>query len=118
MVRNRIKYNRSAFWNKIFKQPGWVCGWWRKWLWWKLFYPIGAVILKTTDGGHTWNQMPLNLSDKIELKAIHYINDSVGFTIGISAILKTSDAGNTWEQIKFENLGGAMQKISLMGVLE
>jgi photosystem II stability/assembly factor-like uncharacterized protein len=77
--------------------------------------PIGAVMLKTTDGGDTWEKITLNLNDKIELKSIHFINASVGFAIGISSILITRDGGNSWEQKIIENLEGTMQKIDFNG---
>lgn len=77
--------------------------------------PIGAVMLKTTDGGNSWEKIELNLIDKIELTSILFINDSVGFAIGNSSILKTNNGGNSWVQNKIENLDGTMQKIDFNG---
>ncbi len=77
--------------------------------------PIGAVMLKTMDGGDSWEKVTLNLNDKIALKSIHFINDSIGFAIGISSILTTRDGGNSWEQKIIKNLGGTMQKIDFNG---
>jgi photosystem II stability/assembly factor-like uncharacterized protein len=74
--------------------------------------PIGAVILKTTDGGETWKEVTLNLNDKIGLKSVQFINNLVGFAVGNSSILKTIDGGDTWEQTKINNLNGTMQKVA------
>lgn len=77
--------------------------------------PIGAVMLKTTDGGDTWENVTLNLNSKIELKSVHFINDLVGFAVGISSILITEDGGNSWEQQIIENLERTMLKIDFNG---
>ncbi len=66
--------------------------------------PIGGVIVKTTDGGLTWNQIPVNMTERVELRAVYFISETVGFAIGGATILKTEDAGNTWQETIFEQL--------------
>jgi photosystem II stability/assembly factor-like uncharacterized protein len=78
--------------------------------------PIGAVILKTIDGGETWKEIPLNLDNEIELNSVHFINNSTGFAVGNSSIL-TTNGGDTWEQTKIDNLNGTMQKIDFNGAI-
>jgi photosystem II stability/assembly factor-like uncharacterized protein len=66
--------------------------------------PIGGVIVKTSDGGLTWNQIPVSMTEKVELRAVHFINETVGFAIGGATLLRTDDAGNTWKETVFEEL--------------
>ena len=62
-----------------------------------------GVFLKTTDGGQTWTESPVQLA-KIEipsLNAIHFISPDVGWMVGVDSgddgvVLKTTDAGSSW----------------------
>ena len=74
-----------------------------------------SVMLKTTDGGTSWNKVSLNLSEKIELNAIKFVNDTIGFAIGNYTILKTIDAGETWDSTNISNLNGDMREIDFNG---
>ena len=54
-----------------------------------------GLIVKTINGGETWNSMETNTIDT--LKSILFSNDSVGFCISsTSTILYTTDYGETW----------------------
>jgi photosystem II stability/assembly factor-like uncharacterized protein len=66
--------------------------------------PPGAIMLHTTDGGQTWNKVSISLSEKIELRAICFVNDSVGFSAGGRSILSTKDRGITWKETKVDGL--------------
>ncbi|MBA4313082.1 MAG: hypothetical protein C0417_10685 [Chlorobiaceae bacterium] len=62
-------------------------------------YAVGdySTILKTTNGGATWQVIP-NAAGMIEpLFAVQFITGSIGYAAGESGrILKTTDAGTTW----------------------
>lgn len=63
-------------------------------------YVLGkkSTLLKTTDGGNTWND--ISLSGNSDYKEIYFINILTGFITGRSGhILKTDDGGSTWETI-------------------
>ncbi|MDG1331877.1 MAG: YCF48-related protein [Crocinitomicaceae bacterium] len=69
-------------------------------------YIVGedSTILKSTDGGQTWQQLPMNginivgLDD--EFRDIDFIDENVGFLVsGYSGIFRTSDGGQTWNVI-------------------
>lgn len=58
-----------------------------------------AVILKTTDGGVSWNYFA-GLHYCIFINGLYFINESVGFltvkNIGSSSIMKTTNGGLSW----------------------
>jgi photosystem II stability/assembly factor-like uncharacterized protein len=75
-----------------------------------------GVILKTVDGGHTWQQQfntdydqPINSSLRLPYRfyCVSFINESEGWALGVlsfdnfgpSFILKTSDGGLNWELV-------------------
>lgn len=55
-------------------------------------YAVGQIIMKTTDAGLTWTSLygPTWLSD------VYFINENIGFVIGIGTTLKTIDGGANW----------------------
>ena len=55
------------------------------------------TILKTTDGGTTFNLCPTVTNNR--LNSICFINSSTGFAVGeFYTILKTTDAGYHWSE--------------------
>jgi photosystem II stability/assembly factor-like uncharacterized protein len=62
-----------------------------------------AVIVRTTDGGKTWIDTPIELP-KIQIptfNAIHFISPDVGWAVGLDSgndgiIVKTTDGGLSW----------------------
>lgn len=57
------------------------------------------VILRTVNGGITWNPVTLTSNDSLDIKRIKFPTDSVGYAIGTGQyhnMLKTTDKGNTW----------------------
>ncbi len=57
-----------------------------------------GIVIKTTDGGDTWEQM--TPAGTPWLTGISFINLNTGFVCGMGGdILKTSDGGETWESI-------------------
>jgi len=77
--------------------------------------PFSDVMLRTKDGGITWERVSLNLSEKTELHSVRFVNNSIGFAIGNSLIIRTIDGGNSWEEKRIDNLGGIMQNIDFNG---
>ena len=52
-------------------------------------------VLRTTDGGETWTQVPTNVS--FTLLSIQFLNDEEGWAVGRGGvILRSSDEGKTW----------------------
>jgi len=55
-------------------------------------YPGNPFILKTTDGGESWDQTVINSLPQ----SIHFTNNSIGFCAAYDGIYKTTDSGNSW----------------------
>jgi len=54
-----------------------------------------AVILKTIDGGTSWNTPFISLTS--QFTSMTFASDSIGFLVGDGgAVMKTTDAGNNW----------------------
>lgn len=71
-----------------------------------------AVILKTTDGGQHWSEMPIDLPKvKIPtLNSIHFISAEVGWAVGVDSatppdglVVKTTDGGSSWSGAMIRN---------------
>lgn len=81
-------------------QYGWICG-------------FESRILRTTDGGKSWEGIQsilidTTISNNIQLESIHFVNENIGFTSGPdlssarnnrSDLLKSTDGGVTWKSI-------------------
>jgi photosystem II stability/assembly factor-like uncharacterized protein len=53
-----------------------------------------AIILKTTNGGLTWDE---KIIDSIfVLKSVYFNNNNIGWAVGNSSLLKTTDGGLDW----------------------
>ena len=65
------------------------------------------VVLKTTDGGVTWENKVVSIEDQFVKGEwgwkIQFLNDQIGFVsleaFDVGAILKTTDGGETWARI-------------------
>ncbi len=62
-----------------------------------------AVILKTKDGGKSWNQVFYKKQDGIFLNSMTFLNDKNGFVVGDPVngrfyLLRTTDGGETWDE--------------------
>ncbi|MFN8398288.1 MAG: T9SS type A sorting domain-containing protein [Bacteroidia bacterium] len=61
--------------------------------------PDSIWVLKTTDGGLTWNEKSVRTFGFFKLQGIGFINDQVGWVGGDccqATIFKTTDGGDTW----------------------
>lgn len=71
----------------------------------------GAYVFRTDDGGETWNQTTLNLSNSYEYKFmdIDFANESEGYLVSTKVnvdgtnengiVMKSADNGETWDEI-------------------
>ena len=66
------------------QQDGWICG-------------SGGTLLKTNDGGSSWEQISTNFNN--DFYAIFFIDENIGWLVGSNGIiLKTIDRGKEWNQ--------------------
>ena len=57
----------------------------------------GGTILKTTNGGQTWNRMRVGSSINQTFRGVWFVNANTGFAVGdLGIIVRTTDAGFTW----------------------
>ena len=63
-------------------------------------YDAPGVIVKTTDGGHTWNEIFPGVGEIDGLEAICFITPDKGFAAGWNNyFIKTTDGGTTWNPV-------------------
>ncbi|MFH0758479.1 MAG: YCF48-related protein, partial [Bacteroidota bacterium] len=66
-------------------ENGWIAGW-------------SGDILKTTDGGTTWNELTSGTTES--LKDVFFTDSYTGWIVGESGlILKTTDGGTSWNEL-------------------
>jgi len=75
----------------------------------------GSIIYKTTDAGVTWVKKSLAITKGSDLQSVFFINENIGFAVGLGLYIKTTDGGQTWTNFEFEpNFQGIMRKISFV----
>jgi photosystem II stability/assembly factor-like uncharacterized protein len=67
----------------------------------------GSVVLRSADGGDSWQRLPPPSTDLLDFRDINAINDTTAYVLSIdngplSRIYKTTDAGKTWT-LQFRN---------------
>lgn len=70
----------------------------------------GSVVYKTTDSGDNWEKLNIPY-EWSELNSVAFINENIGFAIGLGLHIKTIDGGQTWNQFEFD-YQGLMKKIT------
>jgi photosystem II stability/assembly factor-like uncharacterized protein len=59
-----------------------------------------GIILRSSDGGENFVQVPSGVGNGIDLWDVKMINDTLGWVCGLNqTLLKTTDAGLTWQPI-------------------
>jgi len=86
-------------------ERGWAVGHW-------------GAILATTDGGRTWTQQRLDLTQDRPLFAVHFVDARHGVAVGLwSLVLVTDDGGATWHERKLDVPPGAKKAdLNLLGL--
>lgn len=67
----------------------------------------GGTVLRTADGGATWQKLSIPEADKLDFRDIDAVSETTAYTLSIgpgpaSRIYKTTDAGAHW-QLQFTN---------------
>ncbi|MBX2971953.1 MAG: T9SS type A sorting domain-containing protein [Flavobacteriales bacterium] len=55
---------------------------------------VGGQIWKSTDAGHTWEQLPHSTAN--DQFSVFFLNEQVGWTVGATSGARTTDGGQTW----------------------
>ncbi|ONR21325.1 glycosyl hydrolase [Burkholderia cenocepacia] len=85
-------------------RTGWAVGHW-------------GAILKTTDGGETWEIQRLATSEDRPLFGVHFIDANHGVAVGLwSLILVTDDGGKTWTKREATLPNGKKSDLNLFGL--
>lgn len=58
----------------------------------------GGYLAATTNGGQTWTQIPLNLTD--DINEIYFRNDNEGYLVAGRKMFLTRDSGRSWSETK------------------
>ncbi|MCT4586335.1 MAG: YCF48-related protein [Carboxylicivirga sp.] len=62
--------------------------------------PSDGIILKTTDGGDTWNKIYPKQGYVDNILCIWFVNENEGYAGGMpNKLLKTTDGGDTWNEV-------------------
>ncbi|MBV4357681.1 WD40/YVTN/BNR-like repeat-containing protein [Pinibacter aurantiacus] len=73
--------------------------------------PPGGIILKTSDGGQTWNKI-FSSTKWLEISSVYFVNKTLGFCVGGNTVFKTENSGQSWSEYEVPNLGGQMVNVS------
>ncbi|KAB0636055.1 glycosyl hydrolase [Burkholderia cenocepacia] len=85
-------------------RTGWAVGHW-------------GAILKTTDGGETWEVQRLATGEDRPLFGVHFIDANHGVAVGLwSLILVTDDGGKTWTKREATLPNGKKSDLNLFGL--
>lgn len=62
----------------------------------KFTFDTEGIIIKTTDGGETWNTIYPTSGTAPSFEKIEFVSDTKGFVAGYDLFMKTEDGGTTW----------------------
>jgi photosystem II stability/assembly factor-like uncharacterized protein len=69
----------------------------------------GSVVYKTVDGGDNWEKLNIPYAYS-QLNSVFFIDENIGFAVGLGLHIKTTDGGKTWQQFEF-GYQGAMNQV-------
>jgi len=70
-----------------------------------------GTILKTTDGGATWNQLASDSITNQTLMDIDMVTSSIGYACGnLGTVIKTTNGGTSWELLELPSHSGSVFK--------
>lgn len=58
-----------------------------------------GLILRSTNGGETFNQVNSGLGEGVDLWGLEMVNDTLGWACGATSLLRTTDGGASWQAI-------------------
>ena len=65
-----------------------------------------SVVLKTTDGGNTWEYLDIPQAGNVHASGLFFLTDETGWIIGRNGyVIKTTDGGDSWVEQSFDLLG-------------
>jgi photosystem II stability/assembly factor-like uncharacterized protein len=63
---------------------------------WILCVPEAPQLMKTTDGGNTFEPQTINITSSEQLSSVRFVNTLTGWCVGNNYIFKTIDGGTNW----------------------
>jgi photosystem II stability/assembly factor-like uncharacterized protein len=84
---------------------GWLVGSYRS-----IHSPAGALMMRTTDGGHTWDSVPFPRKPVLSLSAVSFRDDQHGWVASGDGtaegqIFQTDNGGQTWTALPLGSAG-------------
>lgn len=73
------------------------------------------VVIKTTDGGKSWHELPMARIDKLQQFGIGFANEQLGWVGTNLGGFETRDGGRTWRTIDFGRLVNKIRVLPLPG---
>jgi len=64
----------------------------------------GSIVYKTIDGGVSWVKQTIPYEES-KLNSVFFIDENIGFAVGLGLQLKTINGGQKWDEFKFDNQG-------------
>jgi len=63
----------------------------------------GYYVLRTTNGGITWQQQVIESQYYSYANRFFFLNDSLGFIVGFNKVLKTTNMGENWSVLNYQS---------------
>jgi photosystem II stability/assembly factor-like uncharacterized protein len=71
--------------------------------------PYHGVILKTTNGGDSWDTLAVPINN--EYTSVYFVNSNTGYATGYAIIIKTTNGGNSWVVQNPNNFNSFLTKV-------
>ncbi len=73
-----------------------------------------GLVLRSTDGGEIFSQVPSGLGAGYDLWGLELVNDTLGWACGATGLIKTTDAGESWQIVSTPGFTGNLWWIDFM----